>query len=452
MLQTEPAPETALPKPALLGGSLKAFREDPLTFMNELHRKHGDYARFRLGPKSFYAIFHPDMLKEAMVTKSEDFCKAGAFDEIKRLTGEGLVLSDGEHHDRQRRMIQPKFTRGHIQRYAEQMGDSTRSLSKDWTDGQERDLTRDLFRITFDIMTRTLFSYDSTTRLEQIEKAFDSINRIATEKIRALIRVPLLIPTKQNREYTAALGTLNDIVYGIIEERRARKGGERQDLLSVLMEAVDESDQSVMSDQQIRDEVLTMFLAGHETTAYTLAWAFDFIMRRPDVEEKLVDEWSRVLNGALPAAEHYPKLIYTQNVIWETLRMRPVGYITGRTAIRDTRLGSLELRRGESLMISPYPLHMSPRYFAEPETFRPERFENDFVRTLPLMAYFPFGAGPRSCIGNHFAMLEMVILLAEIGQHYILRHTPGHPPVVPEALLTLAPQGGIRVTVKRRLS
>ncbi|WP_261304255.1 cytochrome P450 [Paenibacillus andongensis] len=445
---TKPKPQ--LSKETFVGGSLKAFREDPLLFMNELYRKHGDYARFRLGPQKFYAIFNPDMLKEVMITKADAFSKAGTFDEIKRLTGEGLVTSDGAHHDRQRRIMQPKFTRGHIQKYAGQMGQSTRSLIAGWNDGQQRDLTHDLFTITFDIMTRTLFSYEAGTRLEQIEKAFDSISRIATEKIRTLIRLPLLIPTKQNREYTAALCSLDDIVFGIIADRRAMGGEERQDLLSVLMEAVDESDQTGMTDRQLRDELLTMFLAGHETTAHTLAWAFDFLMRRPDVEEKLVEEWSRVLGGELPTADHFNDLVYTQNVIWETLRMRPAGYLTGRTAIQDTSLGNLPIRRGEALMISPYPLHMHPGYFDEPETFRPERFENDYVKTLPIMAYFPFGAGPRSCIGNHFAMLEMVIILAAIGQTFRLRPTPNHLPAVPEALLTLTPKGGIRVTVERR--
>lgn len=385
-----------------------------------------------------------------MVTKADAFSKAGTFDELKRLTGEGLVMSNGAFHDRQRRILQPKFTRVHIQKYAQQMAESTRKLTDQWTHGQQRNMTRDMFAITFDIIARTMFSYDSGDKLEQIEKAFDSINRIATEKIRALIRLPLLIPRKQNREYTEALRALDEVVFGIIGERRAMKNHDRQDLLSVLMDAVDDTDRTGMTDRELRDELMTMFLAGHETTAHTLAWAFDFVMRRPDVEEKLVEEWSRVLGGEPPTADHYNDLIYTQNVLWETLRLRPSGYLTSRTATRDTSLGEMPIRRGEALMISPYPLHMSPVYFDDPDTFRPERFENDFVKTLPMMAYFPFGAGPRSCIGNHFAMLEMVIILATIGQTFRLRHIPNHHPVVPEALLTLSPKGGIRVSVERR--
>ncbi|MFE5317985.1 cytochrome P450 [Paenibacillus sp. NPDC056579] len=434
----------------MIGGSLQAFREDPLLFMCRLHQSHGDYARFRLGPQSFYAIFQPDMLKEAMVTKADAFSKAGAFDEIKRLTGEGLVMSNGELHDRQRRIVQPKFTRSHIQAYAAQMALSTHRIIANWAHVQERELTRDLFKITFDIMARTLFSYNSQSTLEQIEKAFDSINRIASEKIRSLIRLPLLIPTRQNREYAAALRLLDEIVFGIIAERRQNQEREPQDLLSVLMGSVDETDQTGMSDRQLRDELMTMFLAGHETTAHTLAWAFDYVMKRPDVEEKLLQEWEQVLDGALPGAEHYNELEYTQNVLWETLRLRPAGYLTGRTAMVDTKLGDLALRRGDAIMISPYPLHMSPAYFEDPESFRPERFDNDLMKKLPLMAYFPFGAGPRSCIGNHFAMLEMVIILAVIGQSFRLRHIKGHPPVVPEALLTLSPKGGIKVVAERR--
>ncbi|MFD1953190.1 cytochrome P450 [Paenibacillus thailandensis] len=441
---------SGLPKDTFVGGSLKAFREDPLVFMNELHRRHGDYARFRLGPQKFYALFDPEMLKEAMVTKADAFSKAGAFDEIKRLTGEGLVMSNGELHDRQRRILQPKFTRKHIRRYGEQMAESTQRLTGDWVHGQQRSLTHDLFAITFDIIARTMFSYDSSEQLDRIEKAFDSINRIAVEKMRTLVRVPLFIPTGQNREYLSALQSLDEVVFGIIAKRRESADSDRGDLLSVLMDAVDETDQSGMSDRQLRDELMTMFLAGHETTAHTLAWAFDFVMRYPDVENRLVEEWERVLGGTPPGAEHFNELSYTQNVLWETLRLRPSGYLTGRTAIKDTELGGLPIKRGEALMISPYPLHMSSRYFDDPEAFRPERFENDDVKTLPMMAYFPFGAGPRSCIGNHFAMLEMVIIFASIGQKFRLRHIPGHPPVTYEALMTLTPKGGIRVTVERR--
>lgn len=443
--------ERSLMKETIIGGSLNAFRKDPLLFMLQLHHMYGDYARFRLGPYRFYAVFNPDMLKEVMVTKADAFSKAGAFDEIKRLTGEGLVMSEGAHHDRQRRMVQPKFTRGHIRKYSQQMAQSASSLTEKWIHGQHRDLTYDLFSITFDIIARTMFSYDSGEILQQIKGAFDSINRIATEKIRSLVRLPLLIPTRQNREYTAALRKLDEIVYSIIVNRKINQEGDgREDLLSVLMNAVDETDQTRMSDRQLRDELMTMFLAGHETTAHTLAWAFDFIMRRPDIEEKLLQEWSRVLGGDLPTADHFGDLVYTQNVLWETLRLRPAGYLTMRSALADTRVGSLQLRRGDALMISPYPLHMSADYFEDPETFCPERFENAHVKSLPLMAYFPFGAGPRSCIGNHFAMLEMVIIIAAIGQKFRLRPIPNHPPAVPEALLTLSPKGGIWVTVERR--
>lgn len=259
----------------------------------------------------------------------------------------------------------------------------------------------------------------------------------------------MLIPTSQNREYTAALRALDEVVFAIIAERRAKKDAGSQDLLSVLMEAVDETDQTGMSDRQLRDELMTMFLAGHETTAHTLAWAFDYVMRSPDVESKLREEWKRVLGGKPPGAEHYNELTYTQNVLWETLRLRPSGYLTSRTAIKDTVIGELPVSRGEALMISPYPLHTSERYFDEPGAFRPERFENDYVKKIPLMAYFPFGAGPRSCIGNHYAMLEMVVILATIGQKFRLRHVPDHPEVVPEPLLTLAPKGDIRVIAER---
>lgn len=439
-------------KATWIGGSLQAFREDPLTLMSQLHQEHGDYAKFRLGPKKFYAVFDPDMLKEIMVTKADSFSKAGTFDEIKRLTGEGLVLSNGEYHDRQRRLLQPKLSRNQIQKYAQQMTASTLAVIDTWKHGEQRELTRDLFDITFDIIARTMFSYDSSEKLRRIGKAFVSINRIAAAKIRALVRIPLLIPTSQNREYLSALRTLDEIVFSLIADRRSNPTDEheQQDLLSALMNARDEEDQTGLTDQQLRDELMTMFLAGHETTAFTLAWAIDYILRHPEVEEKLVQEWSEVLGGDAPAAQHYGRLTYTQNVLWETLRLRPAGYITGRTAEVDVQVGSLKLSQGEAVMISPYPLHISETYFKDPFLFRPERFENDYVKTIPLMAYFPFGAGPRSCIGNHFAMMEMVLILASIGQKFKLRYKPGQPPLEAEALLTLAPKGDIYVTIEQR--
>ncbi|AFC29474.1 putative cytochrome P450 [Paenibacillus mucilaginosus 3016] len=447
---TETKAPSALPKETRIGSSLAAFRQDPLEFMTQLHRTYGHAAVFRLGPQRFHALFHPDLLKEVFVTKADSFTKAGTFDELKRLTGEGLVLSQGEFHQRQRRILQPKLTRTQIQRFADNMAASTLTRLDSWKDGDTRDLTHDLFAITFDIIASTMFSYDSRSELDMIGQAFDSVNRIASEKIRQLVRLPLFVPTRQNREYTGALRTLDDIVFRLIGERRAQGPGSRQDLLSALMSAVDEQDGSGMTDRQLRDEIMTMFLAGHETSAHTLAWAFDFLMRHTEVETKLLEEWERVLGGRLPAADDYPALEYTQNVLWETLRLRPAGYITSRTALEDVVIGPLSLRQGEVIMISPYPLHTSDKYFDAPLAFRPERFENGLLKSLPQMAYFPFGAGPRSCIGNHFAMLEMVQILVVIGQRYRLRHVPGHPPAVPEALLTLAPKGGIRVTAERR--
>jgi len=435
---------------SIIGGYLKEFREDPLKMMCKLNQEQGNVARFRIGPKNFLAIFDPEMLKEIMITKSDSFAKGGAFGEVKRLTGEGLVLSEGAFHKRQRRIMLPNFTRSHIQRYAEQMTASTEAHISTWKNGDRRELTKDLFEITFDIIARTMFNFDSSEHLDRIGKAFDSINRIASEKIRSLVRIPLTIPTAQNKEYVEALQKLDEVVYTLIRDRRANPDPASKDLLSVLMAAVDEMDGTGMNDVQLRDELMTIFLAGHETTAHTIAWAFDFMMQHPEVADKMAAEWKRVLGGRPPQADDYPALTYTQNVLWETLRLKPAGYLTTRTAIEDVPVGDLILRKGTSMMISPYPLHINARYFPDPHAFRPERFENDYVKTLPTMAYFPFGAGPRSCIGNHFAMLEMVLILATIGQKFKVRPAADFKPAEFEALFTLRPKGGIFVNVELR--
>ncbi|MBW5446040.1 cytochrome P450 [Cohnella sp. CFH 77786] len=434
----------------LLGGDLKAFRRDPLAFLTELYRQGGKTAPIRLGPQKITVLFDPEMIKEVLVTKSESFIKGATFKEIARFVGDGLVISDGEKHKRHRRMLQPHFTRAHIQHYAEQMTDIASAHAELWKDGEERLLTEDLFGITFDIIARTVFTFESGEELMKIGRSYSSINRIATEKMRTLFKLPLFVPTKRNKEYLDAIKTLDEIVYTLISQRRTEKDTAHRDLLSVLMSAVDESDQSEFSDEQVRDELMTMFLAGHETTANTLSWTFHYLIQNPEAERKLREEWDRVLGERDATADDYPQLTYTQNVLWETLRLTPAGYLTGRTAAHDVIVGDHQFRKEEILFISSFPLHRSSDYFPDPLVFRPERFENEMLKTIPQFAYFPFGGGPRACIGNHYAMLEMVMVLCAIGRRFRFRLAPNHHEIVPEALLTLRPKGGIRVIANKQ--
>ncbi|MBW5447065.1 cytochrome P450 [Cohnella sp. CFH 77786] len=434
-----------------LGGHLKAFRRNPLAFFEEMHKQYGMSAQIRFGPKKINLLYDPEMVKEVLITKSESFIRGGfSAQEVKRFLGEGVIFSEGDEHKKHRRMLQPRFTRAHIQQYAEQMSAIAAAHAELWKDSEELQLSKALFGITFDILARTIFSFDSSDQLTDIGRAYSVINRIGSEKLRHLFKLPLFVPTKQNKEYLEAIGKLDEIVYSLIAKRRKEKDATHQDLLSVLMAAVDETDQSTYTDTQLRDELMGLFFAGHETTANTLLWTFYFLMQNPEAEAKLHAEWNRVLGGRDANADDFPQLTYTQHVLSEALRLMPVAFMVYRTAARDVIIGNIQIAKGEIVFISPYVIHRSSAYFSDPLAFRPERFENDMVKKIPQFAYFPFGGGARACIGNHYAMLEMMMVLCAIGRRFRMRLAPNHHEVVPEALLTLVPKDGIRVVLEKR--
>lgn len=437
------------PKGSLLGGNLMEYRKDPLRFLTDLQKNYGGVAKIRFGPQKMYVIYDPTLLKEVLLTKHESFIKLKAFQEARLFVGDGVATSEGEKHKRVRRLIQPHFTRAHIQKYARQMAEIVDSELNTWKPVGRRVLTDDLSNITFSIIARTLFSLEGQEHSRAIREPYELINRMCAERMRLLVSVPLFVSTPKNRAYKDALQALDRAVYEIIKQRRRNPEAGEGDLLSVLMEARNEKGEA-MTDQELRDELMIMFIAGHETSANALAWAFSFIFQQPEVEAKLYEEWDRVLQGKPPTEADYPQLTYTQNVLWEAMRLRSPSFFTGRSAVRDVDIGPVKVKKGQSVLFSPYAIHQNPTYFPDPLTFRPERFENDMLKSIPQFAYIPFGGGPRGCIGNHFAMLEMVITLCMIGQRYRLRLAPEHPPIEMEPLMTLRPKNGIEVLVNRR--
>ncbi|MFC4101483.1 cytochrome P450 [Paenibacillus xanthanilyticus] len=437
------------PKGSLLSGNLMAYRKDPLQFLTDLQRDYGGAAAIRLGPQKMYVIYDSDLLKELLITKQEHFVKLKAFQEARLFVGDGVATSSGEKHKRVRRLIQPHFTRAHIQTYAGQMADIVDRELHRWKPEQRRSLTDDISNITFAIIAKTLFSLEGDEYARAIREPYETINLMCAERMRVLAAMPLFVPTAKNRAYKAALQSLDRAVYAIIKARRANAEIGEGDLLSVLMAARNDQGEG-MTDQELRDELMIMFIAGHETSANALSWAFSYILQQPEVERKLYEEWDRVLQGAPPTAESYMQLTYTQNVLWEAMRLRSPSFFTGRSAVRDVEIGPIQVKRGQSVLFSPYAIHHNPTYFPDPQAFIPERFENDLIKRIPQFAYMPFGGGPRGCIGNHFAMLEMVIALCMIGQRYRLRLTPDHPPIEMEPLMTLRPKNGITVIVDKR--
>ncbi len=425
------------------------YRQDPVGFLTELQKDYGGVAQIRFGPQKMYVIYDPILLKEVLLTKQEHFIKLKAFKEARLFVGDGVATSTGEKHKRVRKLMQPYFTRAHIQTYAEQMVQIVNDELERWLPGERRILTEDISNITFAVIAKTLFSLEDDGYARAIREPYELINRMCSERMRSLLPVPLFISTAKNRAYKTALNELDQAVYAILQQRKNNPEQGAGDLLSVLLSAKDDSGAG-MTDQELRDELMIIFIAGHETSANVLSWAFSYILQQPEVEEKLYEEWDRVLGGSDPTDTTYMQLTYTQNVLREAMRLRSPSFFTGRSATADVEIGHITVKKGQSILFSPYAIHQNPEYFPDPLSFIPERFENDLLKRIPQFAYIPFGGGPRGCIGNHFAMMEMVIALCMIGQRYRLILAPAHPPIEMEALMTLRPKHGIQVIVNSR--
>ncbi|MGH2355004.1 MAG: cytochrome P450 [Chloroflexota bacterium] len=453
------------------GGSLRAFRRDPLSFLTSCARDYGDFVPLRIALRRAVLLSHPDLVEEVLVTQHQNFVKTPLLRRSRRLLGHGLLLSEGDFWRRQRRLMQPAFHRQRIAGYGETMVRATERTLATWRDGEACDIHQDMMALTLEIVCRTLFGADISGEAAEVAAAMAT----AQERINArmgswLALLPDTFPTPGNLAFLRAAKRLDAIIDGIIEQRRA--GAEDTgDLLSMLLDARDDDGRG-MTDQQLRDEVMTLFLAGHETTALALSWTWYLLAQHPAVEARLHDELRAVLCGQAPAAGDVPQLRYTEAVISEALRLYPPAWTQGREAVRDCVIGGYPVRAGTVVVLSQWVLHRDPRFFDQPEAFMPERWTDPsagsepalsagsepalsagkgqaLTRRLPRFAYFPFGGGPRLCIGSSFAMMEAVLLLAAIAQQFRLALVPGQT-IVPWPAITLRPKGGIHVTLHRR--
>jgi cytochrome P450 len=367
---------------------------------------------------------------------------------MKTLLGEGLLTSEDEFHMRQRRLIQPSFTKQHVQLYADDMSLITEEIVSSWKEEEERLISRDMMELTLAIIAKTMFSMDMKQGHEKVGKHLDVILNIATKRIRSVLKTPLALNTPQNKSLTEAIKKVDDVLYEIIEKRNNSET--KEDLLGVLMRARDEESQETMTSQQLRDEAMTILLAGHETTANALSWSLYLLTQHPEKAKLLYEEVDRVL-GKKRANYHSMKdLIYTQQVIWESMRLYPPAWLISRKAIEDVTIGNYKIHKGETVMMSSYIMHRSSKYFSNAEEFNPERFTNGKVEGVPEYVYFPFGGGPRVCIGNHFAIMEATLVLATLVQNYSFELAQNHHKVEAEPLITLRPKNGLRMIVKQR--
>jgi cytochrome P450 len=430
-------------------GSFKGYSADPLGYLPKLVREYGDIVTMRYYNFRVYFINHPDYIEEALVAQNRKFIKGRILRANKRLFGNGLLTSEGDFWLRQRRLAQPAFHRARIATYADTMVRFTQRLIGEWTDwkpGEERDIHLEMMRLTLQIVAKTLFDADVDREAQQVGRALEAIMELNSD-FRKLMLTPSWLPIPRNINAAIATRRLDKIIFRFIEQRRA-SGKDAGDLLSMLLAAQDE-DGSRMTDRQLRDESMTIFLAGHETTANALSWTWVLLAQNPAVEAKLHAELAAVLAGRAPTLDDLPNLRYTGQVITESMRLYPPAWGMARVAIEDAEIAGYPIPKGCGVSLAQWVVHRDPRWYDAPEEFRPERWEGDLLKRLPRFAYFPFGGGPRQCIGNNFATMEATLLLATIAQHYRIRLVPGHP-IVPMPSITLRPRHGIRATVEAR--
>jgi cytochrome P450 len=427
-------------------GSFFQYSRNPLTFLPEAIHTYGDVIGLRFLKFRIYFLNHPDMIEDLLVTQARKFEKGRVLKANKRLFGKGLLTSEGDFWLRQRRLAQPAFHRARINSYAEEMVQYAERLVETWKNGEQRDIHVEMMGLTLQIVGKTLFGVEVTGEVQEVGHALEALMELNSD-FRRLMLVPGWMPTLTNIRAELAIRRLDKIIYKIIRERRA-SGEDRGDLLSMLLRSQDE-DGSHMTDTQLRDEALTIFLAGHETTAVTLSWTWWLLAQHPEVEAKLHAELDLVLNGRTPTLEDLPSLRYTDRVITESMRLYPPAWGMARVAVEDTEIAGYKIRKGSGVTVSQWAVHRDPRWFDAPLEFRPEGWEGDLAKRLPRFAYFPFGGGPRQCIGNTFALMETALVLATIAQHYRFNLVPEHA-VVPIASITLRPRYGIKVVLDKR--
>jgi cytochrome P450 len=434
------------PNDGLKRWSFGPLNANPLEYFTRLARDYGDVAGMRV--LNFKSIFvnHPDAIEEVLVTNARKFTKGKVLRANRHVFGEGLLTSEGEFWLRQRRLAQPAFHRGRIASYAATMVEYTQRLIEDWRDGEERDAHKEMMRLTLQIVGKTLFDADVARDARDVGKSLELLLEIGAD-FRRTILIPHWVPTPTNLRVKREVAQIEKILYRIIAERRA-SGRDAGDLLSMLLAAQDE-DGSRMTDKQLRDETITLFLAGHETTASTLSWTWWLLAQNPAVEAKLHAELDSVLGGRPPSFDDLQKLSYTGHVITESLRLYPAAWGMARLVVEDHEVAGYPVTKGMGVAMAQWVVHRDPRWYDAPEKFQPERWEGDLLKRLPRFAYFPFGGGPRQCIGNSFALMEAALLLATIAQKFRLRLVANHP-VVPLASITLRPRHGVRVLLESR--
>jgi cytochrome P450 len=456
------------------GKLLRQFIHDPINTLSTIARKYGDISYFKLGSERVYLINNPDYIEKVLIYDEHNFKKGKRLQTAKAILGEGLVTSEGEFHDHQRRLIQPIFHPKQIMIYSNIMTEYAVRMCNRWKGGTIVDISEEMMRLTLGIICKSVLNYDVESEAQEVGKALTTVRnyskRLQSPIGHVLNKIPILPAPKRARE---ARKKLDSLVYGLITDRRQHEESDNNrrynDLLSRLMQAQESNTadhvshngvsststsptsgfDGKMSDKQVRDEVMTIFIAGHETTSNALTWTFYLLSQYPNVERKLHDEIELVLENRIPAADDIPKLRYTEMVLRESMRLYPPVWTMGRHVENDYSVGEYTIPAGSSILMSQYVMHHDPKYYEKLEEFNPDRWTDDFKTHLPRFSYFPFGGGMRGCIGEPFAWMEGVLIIATVAQEWSMRLVPSQR-IKLDPAITLRSKYGMKMKLSQR--
>jgi cytochrome P450 len=438
----------------LLGSLLDMQRQGMIEFYVDNWKKYGDTVRFKMGPMNSFLLAHPDDIRYVLVENKENYNKGISMDKIRLSLGNGLFAAEGDLWLKQRRLMGPMFTPRAINAFYDVMLEDIQKLLERWAndyqDGRSFDVSAEMMRLAMGIIARTMFSIDINEQAWEAGNAFTYVLEYASQATVRLIDWPQFVPTAANRKFRESMQTLDDFIFGVIQSRVDLPDDQQlDDLLGLLLTTRDEETGERMDIQQIRDEVVTIFFAGHETTAQALTWTWFLLAQHPEVEAYLHDELGTVLSRQLPSLEKLEQLPYTRQVIDESMRIYPPIWVYARQAIEDDEIGGYHIPAGSLITLSQFITHRHPEFWEKPEVFNPDNFAPENMVGRPKYAYFPFGGGQRICIGNNFALLEAVLALAVIAQQYRLHLVPGQE-IKPKMVGTLRPDQPVMMTLEVR--
>lgn len=436
------------PKGHFITGNLKDLVSRVLDFISGLQEQYGDVVVIRFAFRKVFYVQHPDIIRHILQENHRNYTKSLRYEQFKYLLGDGLLTSEGEYWLRQRRLIQPAFYKERIRSLGADMVTCAEEMTARWKQmppGTSMNVSREMMALTLDIVGKSLLSADVRADVDTVGKALGYLLHSVNRRTRTPILLPLWIPTPSHRKIKSSILAINEVLERVFAAHEKPQEG-RNDLLDMLMASRYEDTGEPMNRKQLRDEVMTLFVAGHETTANALTWTLYLLSQHEDARMRCVNEIQEVTGGRSPAADDVPKLRYITAVIEESMRIYPPAWMIGRRAIQDDKLGTWTIPAGFNVLINPYAMHRDKRYWKEPEKFDPERFLEP-APDRPKFAYLPFGGGPRMCIGNNFAMMEMVLTLAVILRNFKPIYRGKSKPVC-EPLITLRPKGGMEMEME----